>query len=85
MAPNRLYDYSSLLFVHNSHEFTITAVPDGADVLLHIADQHGRMLLPVSTRVLSAKAPYGRCDFPRRDVSTPQNARIYGRVGIRSQ
>jgi hypothetical protein len=50
-----------LLFVHNDHEFTITAVPDGADVLLHIADQYGWMLLPISTRVVGANArPGGR-------------------------
>jgi hypothetical protein len=61
MAPNRSDDFPSLLFVHNDHEFIITAVPDGADVLLHIADQYGRMLLPVSTRVVGANAwPGGR-------------------------
>jgi hypothetical protein len=61
MAPNRSEDFPSLLFVHNDHEFIITAVPDGADVLLHIADQYGRMLLPVSTRVPGTNAwPSGR-------------------------
>src|SRR5258708_34571777 len=61
MAPNRSEDFPSLLFVHTDHEFIITAVPDGADVLLHIADQYGRMLLPVSTRVPGANAwPSGR-------------------------
>jgi hypothetical protein len=61
MAPNRSEDFPSLLFVHNDHEFIITAVPDGADVLLHIADQYGRILLPVSTRVPGANAwPSGR-------------------------
>jgi hypothetical protein len=59
MAPSRSNDYPSLLFVHNDHEFIITAVPDGADMLLHIADQYGRMLLPVSTRVVGANARSG--------------------------
>jgi hypothetical protein len=52
--------FPSLLFVHNDHEFVITAVPDGTDVILHIADQYGRMLLPVSTRVVGANARLGR-------------------------
>jgi hypothetical protein len=61
MAPNRPDDFPSLLFVHNDHEFIITTVPDGADVLLHIADQYGRLLLPVSPRVVGANAsPGGR-------------------------
>jgi hypothetical protein len=61
MEANRSDDFPSLLFVHNDHEFIITTVPDGADVLLHIADQYGRMLLPVSTRVVGANAsPGGR-------------------------
>src|ERR1700722_8099923 len=60
MAPNRSDDFPSLLFVHNDHEFVITAVPDGTDVILHIADQYGRMLLPVSTRVVGANARLGR-------------------------
>ena len=59
MAPNRFSDYPSLQFVHNDHEFIITAVPDGGDVLLHLADQYGRMLLPISTRVVGAKARSG--------------------------
>jgi hypothetical protein len=59
MAPNRPEDFPSLPFVHNGHEFIITAVPDGADVLLHIADQYGRMLLPVSTRVVGGNARQG--------------------------
>jgi hypothetical protein len=61
MEANRSDDFPSLLFVHNDHEFIITTVPDGADVLLHIADQYSRMLLPVSTRVVGANAsPGGR-------------------------
>src|ERR1700744_2967745 len=61
MASNRSDDLPSLPFVHNEHEFIITAVPDGTDVLLDIADQYGRMLLPVSTRVVGANGwPGGR-------------------------
>src|SRR5882757_1727338 len=61
MAPNRSYDFPSLLFVRNDHEFTITAVTDGADVVLHIADQYGRMLVPISTKIVGANArPGGR-------------------------
>lgn len=59
MASNRSDEFPSLLFVHNDHEFIITAVPDGTDVLLHIADQYGRMLLAVSTRVVGANVPSG--------------------------
>jgi hypothetical protein len=59
MAFERPYGYPSLLFVHNDHEFIITAVPDGVDVVLHIADQYGRMLLPISTRVVGANVGSG--------------------------
>src|SRR5262249_12225748 len=60
MVSERPHEYPSLRFVHNNHEFIITAVPDGADVLLHIADRYGRMLLPISTRVVGANARPGR-------------------------
>jgi hypothetical protein len=73
-ASERPYEYPSLLFVHSGHEFIITTVPDGADVLLHIADQHGRMLLPVSTRVVDANVRPG--SGPHRRLISAQMAEL---------
>jgi hypothetical protein len=51
MAPGQSDEYPSLQFTHRNHEFLITVVPDGADVLLKLSDQYGHIMLPFSTRV----------------------------------
>jgi hypothetical protein len=46
MAAERTDQYPSLVFVHRDHEFVVTALADGADILVQIADQYGRFSLP---------------------------------------
>jgi hypothetical protein len=56
MAAERTEVYPSLVFVHRDHEFVITAFPDGADILLQIADQYGRFSLPFLMKISGANA-----------------------------
>jgi hypothetical protein len=65
MAPKRR-EYPSLRFFHFGHEFLISAVPDGANVELHIADQYGQLLLPLSLMILGAKVRRGGDNDRRR-------------------
>jgi hypothetical protein len=67
MAPERTKDYPSLVFIHSNCEFRISVVPDGPDVVLHIADQYGRIMLPYPTRITGANARRRR-DLNRRRI-----------------
>ena len=58
MAPTRP-KYRTLKFTHLGVEFCVTAVPAGVDVELHIADQYGRLLLPISLLISGAKQEPG--------------------------
>ncbi|HEY4254303.1 MAG TPA: hypothetical protein VGM87_24060 [Roseomonas sp.] len=69
MARGRPDEHPPLIFVHRGHEFTVTAVPDGADVELHIADRHGRILLPGSIGIRGPVVPRGR-RLNRRSIDT---------------
>lgn len=81
MAPNRSDKLPSLRFVHNDHEFIITTVSAGADILLHIADQYGRMLLPVSPRVAGANgSPGGRPNHRLVEVAMAELRRSVERL-----
>ena len=60
MAAERTDEYPSLVFVHRDHEFVITALLNGADILLQIADQYGRFSLPFLMKISGANAKRGR-------------------------
>ena len=65
MAPKRP-KHRSLKFIHLGVEFYVTAVPAGADVELQIADQHGRLLLPISLLISGARQEPGSGNKRRR-------------------
>lgn len=54
MARQRPRRYSSLVFVHRDHEFSIVAVPLDGGIELQISDRHGRIMLPLSVRISDA-------------------------------
>lgn len=72
MAAEQTEEYPSLIFVHRDHEFVITAFPDGADVLLQIADQYGRFSLPFSMKISGANAQRGP-RLNRRPINAGMN------------
>lgn len=54
MAPKRPDENLSLTFTHRGHQFTITAVPDGDDYFLQLADRYGPILLALSIKIAAA-------------------------------
>jgi hypothetical protein len=73
MAAERTEGYPSLVFVHHDHEFVITALPGGADILLQIADQHGRFSLPFAMKISGANTQARQT--PRPAVCRRRNER----------
>jgi hypothetical protein len=54
MPRHRYRCHAPLTFTHSGHDFSIAAVPSVGDIELQISDRHGRILLPLTIRILAA-------------------------------